>query len=83
LGDVPGPRPHATSLAYTRPTELPPTSRGRGVAAAHGSGALADALVAPAREAVEVFGFHLCTLDLRQNSDVHERVVDELLRVGG
>ncbi len=31
--------------------------------------------------AVDVFGFHLATLDLRQNSDVHERVVAELLRV--
>jgi phosphoenolpyruvate carboxylase len=29
--------------------------------------------------AVETFGFHLATLDLRQNSDVHERVVAELL----
>jgi phosphoenolpyruvate carboxylase len=33
--------------------------------------------------AVETFGFHLATLDLRQNSDVHERVVSELLKVAG
>ncbi|WP_151954610.1 phosphoenolpyruvate carboxylase [Sphingomonas sp. EC-HK361] len=33
--------------------------------------------------AVDVFGFHLATLDLRQNSAVHERVVAELLRVAG
>ncbi|AOF99518.1 phosphoenolpyruvate carboxylase family protein [Blastomonas sp. RAC04] len=33
--------------------------------------------------AVEIFGFHLATLDLRQNSDVHERVVAELLKVAG
>jgi len=33
--------------------------------------------------AVETFGFHLATLDLRQNSDVHARVVGELLKVGG
>ena len=33
--------------------------------------------------AVETFGFHLATLDLRQNSDVHERVVAELLREAG
>ena len=33
--------------------------------------------------AVEVFGFHLATLDLRQNSDVHERTVAELLNVAG
>ncbi len=33
--------------------------------------------------AVETFGFHLATLDLRQNADVHARVVEELLRVAG
>jgi len=29
---------------------------------------------------VETFGFHLATLDLRQNAEVHERVVGELFR---
>ena len=33
--------------------------------------------------AVDVFGFHLARLDLRQNSDVHERSIAELLRVAG
>ena len=33
--------------------------------------------------AVETFGFHLASLDLRQNADVHARVVEELLRVAG
>ena len=33
--------------------------------------------------AVEVFGWHLATLDLRQNADVHARVVAELLAVAG
>jgi phosphoenolpyruvate carboxylase len=32
---------------------------------------------------VETFGFHLHTLDMRQNSAVHERVVGELLKVAG
>ncbi|MBA4747123.1 MAG: phosphoenolpyruvate carboxylase [Sphingopyxis sp.] len=32
---------------------------------------------------VEIFGFHLATLDMRQNSAVHERVLAELLRVAG
>jgi phosphoenolpyruvate carboxylase len=45
----------------------------------HGAGPVADAHVVPVRRAVECFGFHLCTLDLRQNADVHERVVAELL----
>lgn len=33
--------------------------------------------------AVDTFGFHLATLDLRQNSAVHERTVAELLKVAG
>jgi phosphoenolpyruvate carboxylase len=33
--------------------------------------------------AVETFGFHLASLDLRQNADVHARVVAELLKVAG
>ncbi|AMW06201.1 phosphoenolpyruvate carboxylase [Gemmatimonas phototrophica] len=33
--------------------------------------------------AVEVFGFHLAPLDLRQNADVHEQVVAELLAQAG
>jgi phosphoenolpyruvate carboxylase len=33
--------------------------------------------------AVETFGFHLATLDLRQNSAVHERVVAELFATAG
>ena len=32
------------------------------------------------RRAVDVFGFHLATLDLRQNSDVHEAVVARAAR---
>ncbi|WP_310496740.1 phosphoenolpyruvate carboxylase [Sandarakinorhabdus sp.] len=42
-------------------------------------GARLDALV----RAVRIFGFHLATLDLRQNADVHARVVAELLRTAG
>jgi phosphoenolpyruvate carboxylase len=32
---------------------------------------------------VRTFGFHLATVDVRQNSDVHEAVVAELLRCAG
>ena len=31
--------------------------------------------------AVQVFGFHLATVDLRQSSDKHEAVIAELLKV--
>ena len=33
--------------------------------------------------AVDAFGFHLATLDMRQNADVHERVVAELVKAAG
>ena len=49
----------------------------------HGAGALADASVDIVRTSVAIFGFHLCTLDLRQNSDVHLHVIDELFRAVG
>lgn len=49
----------------------------------HGSALLADGRLALLREAVHAFGFHLCGLDLRQNSDVHEEVVAELLAWAG
>ncbi|WP_156689730.1 phosphoenolpyruvate carboxylase [Mycobacterium sp. Marseille-P9652] len=49
----------------------------------HGSALLADDRLALLREGVRVFGFHLCGLDMRQNSDVHEEVVGELLAWAG
>jgi phosphoenolpyruvate carboxylase len=45
----------------------------------HHAGAVAALRVAPLIRAVQVFGFHLATLDLRQSSDVHEQVVGDLL----
>ncbi|MEV1132964.1 phosphoenolpyruvate carboxylase [Rhodococcus coprophilus] len=50
---------------------------------AGGAGVIADDRLARLRGAVEVFGFHLAPLDLRQNSDVHERVIAELLSWAG
>ena len=50
---------------------------------AHGLGALAAGRLHTLRRAVRVFGFHLATVDLRQSSDQHERVVAELLAVAG
>jgi phosphoenolpyruvate carboxylase len=49
----------------------------------NGSAVLAEDRLARLREAVRVFGFHLCGLDMRQNSDVHEEVVAELLAWAG
>ena len=39
--------------------------------------------VARIERMVEIFGLHLATLDLRQNSAVHERALDELLAWAG
>jgi phosphoenolpyruvate carboxylase len=49
----------------------------------HGADLLADDRLARLRESVHVFGFHLSALDMRQNSDVHEQVVGELLAWAG
>ncbi|RYF36616.1 MAG: phosphoenolpyruvate carboxylase, partial [Comamonadaceae bacterium] len=48
---------------------------------AHHGGALSAQRLHPLIRAVEVFGFHLATVDLRQSSDKHEMVVAELLAV--
>ncbi|MEV6390955.1 phosphoenolpyruvate carboxylase [Nocardia xishanensis] len=50
---------------------------------ASGDGLLADDRLAALRHAVETFGFHLQGLDMRQNSEVHEQVVTELLAWAG
>jgi phosphoenolpyruvate carboxylase len=47
--------------------------------AANGSEVLANGHLKDLRRAVDVFGFHLAALDLRQNSDVHDRTVGEML----
>ena len=49
--------------------------------ASHHARALVAPRLAPLIRAVQVFGFHLATVDLRQSSDKHEQVVAELLAV--
>ncbi len=49
---------------------------------ANGSALLARGRLRALRRAADVFGFHLASVDLRQNSDVHERVLAELFRTG-
>ena len=46
----------------------------------HHAAALISQRLHPLIRAVEVFGFHLATVDLRQSSDKHEEVVAELLK---
>ncbi len=47
----------------------------------HHGAAMAAQRLHPLIRAVEVFGFHLATVDLRQSSDKHEEVVAQLLQV--
>ena len=80
LDEVPGPLPHARLPAYGSVTEL---LRDLDIVIAslcsHGAAALATDRVEPVRRGVETFGTHLCGLDLRQNSAIHQEVVAELL----
>ncbi len=83
-GVVPPRAPHAEMAPYAAPAELLADLRAIAQSlAAHGAAALADGRLAPLLRAVEVFGFHLAVLDLRQNADVHEAVVGELLERAG
>ncbi len=84
-GHLPGRRPSVRAEPYRSPEEL----RTDLVHIAHslckaGAGLLATGgALGRLIRAVESCGFHLATLDLRQNSDVHARVVAELLSVAG
>ncbi len=76
--ELPGATPYATAgelLGDLRVVE-------RSLLTHHGE-ALVDMRLRGLVRAVEVFGFHLATLDLRQSSDKHEAVVRELLAVAG
>ena len=84
LDEVPGPPADAALTPYASIDEL--VTDLEVVTASlrsHGADELADARVDPVRRAVETFGTHLCGLDMRQNSSVHEVVVAELFRVAG
>ncbi|GEO24247.1 phosphoenolpyruvate carboxylase [Alicyclobacillus acidoterrestris] len=50
---------------------------------AHRGERLADTFLRPLQLQVNLFGFHMVTLDIRQHSGVHEHAVGELLEVAG
>jgi len=65
---------------YAKPADLAADLRTvRGSLVAHHGGAISALRLDPLLRAVDVFGFHGATLDLRQSSDVFEDVVAELL----
>ncbi len=71
-------RPYADASAYERDLDVIDASLRAG-----GSALLADGRLRLLRDAARAFGFHLACVDLRQNSDVHEAVIGELLRDAG
>ncbi|MCL6445177.1 MAG: phosphoenolpyruvate carboxylase [Alicyclobacillus sp.] len=46
----------------------------------HRGAEIADTKVAPLMRQVELFGFHMATLDIRQHSDIHEQALQELFQ---
>jgi phosphoenolpyruvate carboxylase len=85
IGDMP-PRPSSLGgVPYAAPEELRSDLVTLATAlASTGNGALSSGgALGRLIRSVEIFGFHLATLDLRQNSVVHERVIAELLKAAG
>jgi phosphoenolpyruvate carboxylase len=77
-------KPTRALPAYETPSALLHDLRlMRASLASHGAGALALDRLDPLIRAVEVYGFHLAVMDVRQNSKVHEEVVGELLAAAG
>ncbi len=84
LDSLPTHPPHAMLPPYGSPDELIEDLKiVEASLRSHGSGEIADLRLSPVIGAVETFGFHLCGLDVRQNSAVHEAVVSELFAVVG
>jgi phosphoenolpyruvate carboxylase len=44
---------------------------------------LEEQAIRPVRQKIEMFGFHLATLDVRQNSEFHDRAIAEILTAAG
>ena len=84
LGQGPARAPRYSAPPYATPEEF---AADLAVIAAslrdNDDGDLAEGRLQNLREAVAAFGFHLATMDLRQNSNVHERAVAELLAAAG
>jgi phosphoenolpyruvate carboxylase len=73
--------PAAPASAYTSPEELLIDLETMSASlSANAGGLIAKGRLRSLIYAVRAFRFHLAALDLRQNSDVHERVIAELLR---
>jgi phosphoenolpyruvate carboxylase len=79
--------PRATELkasAYQHPAQLIEALDIIGASLrANGAGDVADGRLARLVTATQIFGFHFAQMELRQNSDVHERTIGELVKAAG
>jgi phosphoenolpyruvate carboxylase len=74
------PAPAAAAAPYGSPAELAADLETLAAGLRHqGAGRLATGRLRELRRKLSVFGFHLAPIDLRQNSDEHAAVVEELL----
>ena len=75
---------HHDAHRYTRPSELAADLEllRTSLVSVHAE-RLAIGDIEPVERAVELFGFHLGVLDIRQNSAVHEKAISQLVRAAG
>lgn len=85
LARLPGGTPEATATAcYSRPGELiDDLILLRDSLEKIGAGRIAEQDVNPLIRLVDVFGFHLASLDVRQNSTFHDRALAQILCAAG
>jgi phosphoenolpyruvate carboxylase len=78
------PRDDDARIAYSRPAAmLADVLRLREALRNRGARRLADGVLRDIQLRLQVFGFHLARLDLRQHSRVHRAALAEILRLGG
>jgi len=83
-GRTPGRAPHVPLAPYATPRAFrDDLAVIADSLAAQGAALLTSRRLQPLMRAVETFGFHLASLDLRQNADVHEAVLADLLAQAG
>ncbi len=84
VGHAPARQPHATLAAYEHVAAFRADLQALADSLdAYGSALIVNHRLRPLIRATEIFGFHLAPVDLRQNSDVHEATVAELLATVG
>jgi len=84
LARLPDAEPAQNPGTYSEPKQLlADLALLRSSLVAVGAQRLGEGDVAPIERAVELFGFHLAILDIRQNSAVHEKALAQLITAAG